>query len=649
MTALTDADVDVAAGAAEDQARRVYLVAAARLAEKVPRSRFAFLRDYQLDPATLGADSWCGDPTSPLHRLAVATGFDLPELVDLFTLALVDEDARFGAVFDDLTGHPRPTTGLLHAWWPGSRPTLRRMREVGLVVGVPGAVSTADECLRVPALVWDALRGDAPGRGGALRHRPASRALPVDDLILPDDLAGHVGRIPGALASGSVDAVVLRGPLASGRRTVAAAVAAAAGFGVLEVGLEPGDERWASVGVLATLLGDAPILVVEPDPGERRSLPVLAGSTTPVLVVTGSRGAVTGPDLRRSVTVDLGVPGPVERARHWAAATGSAAGVRALAERYRMTGGNIRQVAESARAATMLAGRGDAIDAIDAGDVAVAVRELQRHHFDTIATRVPTPDSWSALAVAPEAMRDLALAELRCRHRESLAASSGPGGGEGGCGVRLLFRGPSGTGKTLAARTLAGVLGLDLYAVDLAAVVDKYLGETEKNLDRLFCRAEETGAALLLDEGDALLTRRTSVESSNDRYANLETNFLLQRLESFEGILVVTTNAATRIDGAFERRMDVVVDFPQPDEAERWWLWRLHLPSEHDVVQEVVDDLAVQCQMTGAEIRNAVLHARLLAVEDGVSLHGDHLVAAAHRELERSGRTCPLPCGGRRG
>ncbi len=193
--------------------------------------------------------------------------------------------------------------------------------------------------------------------------------------------------------------------------------------------------------------------------------------------------------------------------------------------------------------------------------MARAVRDLQRHHFDTVATRVETPDSWSALAVSPEAMRDLVLAELRCRHRESLAAAAGPGGRPGGCGVRLLFRGPSGTGKTLAARTLAGVLGLDLYAVDLAAVVDKYLGETEKNLDRLFSRAEETGASLLLDEGDALMTRRTSVESSNDRYANLETNFLLQRLESFEGILVVTTNAAARIDTAFARRMDVVVDF----------------------------------------------------------------------------------------
>ncbi len=299
MTAQLDADRDLVPGAAEDQARRVYLAAAARLSEQVPTSRFPFLRDYRVDLATLAPDAWGGDPTSPLHRLAVATGFELPELVDLFTVALVDEDARFGAVFEAFTGHPRPTQGLLHAWWPQSRPVLRRMRGLGLVAAVPGAFSAADECLRVPPVVWDALRGDAPTGAAGLRHRPASGAVPVDSLVLPDDVAAQVVRLPAALASGAVDAVVLRGPHSSGRRTVARAVAAAAGRGVLEVDLGAEDERWPSVGVLATLLGAAPLVVVDPAPGQRRRLPALAGATGPVLVVTGSRGAVTGPDLRR--------------------------------------------------------------------------------------------------------------------------------------------------------------------------------------------------------------------------------------------------------------------------------------------------------------------------------------------------------------
>ena len=223
MTARLDTD------AVEDQARRVYFAAVARLAERVPLSKFPFLRDYQVDLATLGADSWCGDPASPLHRLAQATGFELPELVDLFTVALVDEDARFGAVFEASTGHPRPTVGLLHAWWPHSRPTLRRMRELGLLTAVPGAVSTADECLRVPTLVWDAVRGDPLPASGPLRHRPAWEALALDELILAEDVAAQLDRLPAALAAGDVGAVVLRGPRASGRHTVAGAIAASRG------------------------------------------------------------------------------------------------------------------------------------------------------------------------------------------------------------------------------------------------------------------------------------------------------------------------------------------------------------------------------------------------------------------------------------
>ncbi|HWW75842.1 MAG TPA: ATP-binding protein, partial [Pyrinomonadaceae bacterium] len=162
------------------------------------------------------------------------------------------------------------------------------------------------------------------------------------------------------------------------------------------------------------------------------------------------------------------------------------------------------------------------------------------------------------MAAGQETLRELANLESRCRHRERLHANVGESlGAQLNCGVRALFSGPSGTGKTLAARLLASTLGMDLYRLDLSSVVNKYIGETEKSLNQIFARAEELDVILLLDEGDALLTQRTNVNSSNDRYANLETNFLLQRLETFEGIIVVTTNASERIDSAFQRRMDV--------------------------------------------------------------------------------------------
>jgi SpoVK/Ycf46/Vps4 family AAA+-type ATPase len=215
-------------------------------------------------------------------------------------------------------------------------------------------------------------------------------------------------------------------------------------------------------------------------------------------------------------------------------------------------------------------------------------------------------------------------------------------------GVRVLLAGPSGTGKTLAARLLASVLGKELYALDLSSVVNKYIGETEKNLDAVFTRAEELDVVLLLDEGDALMTRRTDVQSSNDRYANLETNFLLQRLEAYEGILVVSTNAGDRIDGAFRRRMDVVIEFRAPDAMERWHIWQLHLPPSHLVDADAVDEIAGRCVLTGGQIRNAVLHASLLALAGdrddgaGAAVTSAHVEEAVRREYRKAGLVCPL-------
>jgi SpoVK/Ycf46/Vps4 family AAA+-type ATPase len=310
-----------------------------------------------------------------------------------------------------------------------------------------------------------------------------------------------------------------------------------------------------------------------------------------------------------------------------------------LGVRFRMTGGNIRRTAQLARAEAALAGREQPV----AEDVMRGARAQQARLLDTLAARVPTVIDWDRVAVRPETMRELRLLEVRCRHRERIATAVGAAASQDlTAGVRALLTGPSGTGKTLAARTLAGVLGVDLYRIDLSTVVNKYLGETEKNLDRLFSRAEESDAALLLDEGDALMTRRTDVQTSNDRYANLETNFLLQRLESFDGIVLITTNAADRIDDAFRRRMDVVIDFGLPDELERWSIWRLHLPDSHAVGDDLVEELAVRCALSGGQMRNAVLHASLLALQDGGTICSEHLEAAVRREYQQAGQVCPL-------
>lgn len=256
---------------------------------------------------------------------------------------------------------------------------------------------------------------------------------------------------------------------------------------------------------------------------------------------------------------------------------------------------------------------------------------------------VPCSGGWEQMAAPRETMAELRSLEQRCRHREQLRDEAGSAlGGNLNCGVRALFSGPSGTGKTMAARLLASSLQMDLYRVDLSSVVNKYIGETEKNLNQVFSRAEELDVVLLMDEGDALLTNRTSVFSSNDRYANLETNFLLQRLESFEGILVITTNAGGRIDSAFQRRMDVIIDFRPPEPQERWLIWQIHLPAGHQVDAHWLEEASIRCVLSGGQIRNAVLHASLLALSNGGTLKTAHAEEAVQREYRKSGAVCPL-------
>jgi hypothetical protein len=421
------------------------------------------------------------------------------------------------------------------------------------------------------------------------------------------------------------------------------AVARELGRGVLELeGLhKPDDERWRLVGPLATLRNALPVIVLDLGPGETAELPALASYAGPLAVVLGKQGGLKGPAIERAVTMTLELPDAAARRRHWMAgfAGHDVSDLDQMSERFRMTGGNIRRTSTLARSHAALAGR----VTISLADVRQASRSLNRQALETLAAPIPTCGGWDDLGVADETRSELLDLETRCRHRENLADAVGESlGAQLNGGVRALFRGPSGTGKTMAARLLASVLQMDLYRLDLSAVVNKYIGETEKNLNQIFTLAEELDVILLLDEGDALLTQRTNVQTSNDRYANLETNYLLQRIETYEGILIVTTNAGDRIDSAFQRRMDVVVDFHPPEATERWTIWQLHLPATHAIEQPLLQEVAARCTLTGGQIRNAVLHAGLLALNDGRVVTTAHLEAAVRREYHKLGSVCPL-------
>ena len=586
----------------------------------------------------------------PLRELCEAAGLDQTSLALLMTIGLVEEDARFGFMFEYLqgiVGQPRPTQGLLHSWFGPEhivRSSIRRMQEVGLAQVVNADVPRSGRALQVPTPVWDAIRGERPARLGSwARYRSPEELADLNSLTLPPEIARQARALPPLFASGEVKTVIVRGPQHNGRRTLLGAMASTLGRSMLEINgpSKPDDERWKLVGPLATLLHAMPVIVLETAPGETAVLPEFEGFSGPVGLVLDKRGGVSGPPVERAFTLALNMPDVVTRRLHWSQSLeiDDPVHLDKITERFRLTSGNIRRTARLALSYAAVEGRSEAKMA----DVQQASRVLSRQTLETLARRVNTSGDWDQLAVTSQTLAELCNLESRCRFRERLHDwSSSPLNADRNPGVRALFSGPSGTGKTLAAQLLAAELQMDLYRLDLSAVVNKYIGETEKNLDQVFARAEELDVILLLDEGDALLTQRTNVQTSNDRYANLETNYLLQRLESFEGILIVTTNAVDRIDNAFQRRMDVVVDFRPPDAAERWNIWQMHLPRGHQIDATLLGDIAGRCVMTGGQIRNAALHASVLALEHGQVMMSSHLEAAVHREYRKLGAVCPL-------
>jgi hypothetical protein len=262
--------------------------------------------------------------------------------------------------------------------------------------------------------------------------------------------------------------------------------------------------------------------------------------------------------------------------------------------------------------------------------------------LERLARRVLPGAGWVDLVLPPATMDQLHELAARARHRDQVLADwrMRPGGGRGR-GITALFAGDSGTGKTMSAEVIAGELGLDLYAINLATVVDKYVGETEKNLDRLFTEAAGVNGVLLFDEADAIFGKRSEVRDAHDRYANIESAFLLQRMESFDGLAVLATNLRANLDEAFTRRLDAVVDFPTPDERLRRALWERclggRLPRADDLD---LDFCAAAVELSGGNIRSATLTAAYLAADAGRPVRMADLIRAVQREYRKLGRLC---------
>jgi hypothetical protein len=623
----------------------------------------------------LGAPHWCAAPEPPPQLLDALRdcpepGPRLKQLTDTFRLSPFERDALlitlapevdlryervFGYLADDITRR-RPTVevilnllsptfetklaarasfspeaplikhGLLHLFADSSRvqpPLLDKLARV-------------DE--RVIAFL---LEDDAPAP-------PA--ALSIDDLLLPRH---QVEQLENAIRAQHA-VVYLRGSQGSGRRSIAEACCAAIGLRLFavdgEAALKPEPdafERAVCAAFRETLLTPSAILwsnfdafLADSRRLERQLLfEAIAQCGAPVFLSGEAdwqppASLLNGPFVR----IDLACPSAEDRAKLWTRFLGNAAAEPDLADvaaRFRLNPGQIRDAAASA--INVARSRGSTPSQ---ADLYAACRAHSNSRLGTLARKLEPRPRWDDIVLPPDRKQQLLDICNWARYRALVYEDWGFDRKLSlGKGLNVLFAGPPGTGKTMAAEILAGELGLDLYKIDLSSVVSKYIGETEKNLSRIFAEAETSNAVLFFDEADALFGKRTEVRDAHDRYANIETGYLLQRMEEYEGIAILATNLKKNLDEAFVRRMQFMLEFPLPSELDRRHIWKRIWPEGAPLAAELdLDLVAARFQITGGNIRNVALGAAFLAASDGKVIAMSHLWQAMRREYQKMGK-----------
>jgi AAA+ superfamily predicted ATPase len=390
-----------------------------------------------------------------------------------------------------------------------------------------------------------------------------------------------------------------------------------------------------------SLLLDAQLVLegFESLPGQeeatQRVRAALSGSTRPLVVTSSSPEQQKIAVGRHMVVRDVRIIPSNVREEIWAQSLPEIP-AEATASLYRVGVGAIARCAEGARLRASV--RGD--DVCDVRDVAAAVRAEFETDLGTVAQRVEVSQTWDDLVVPDDTGRTIAELVEQLRHRSTVLGRWGFQRKLGkGLGTTALFSGEPGTGKSMVAGLIARELGLELYQIDLSRVLSKWIGETEKNLAKVFDAAETGHVVLLFDEADSLLGKRTTDQkSANDRYANIETNYILQRLEQFHGIALLTSNLESSIDPALSRRLSFELRFPFPDKEQRAEIWRRMLPAELPIEGDIdFLKLADRFELSGGYIRNIVLRAAYLAASDGRALTMQHLLRAAEYEYRDHG------------
>ncbi len=328
--------------------------------------------------------------------------------------------------------------------------------------------------------------------------------------------------------------------------------------------------------------------------------------------------------------------------RHWNGSSPLAGEVdfSELAGKFRLSGGQIRDALATGR--NLALWRAPENGSVTSYDLHSACRKQFRGKLSTLARKIQPKYGWDDIILPRDQIEQ--LREI-CSYVRYYHTVYGDWGFERklstGKGLNVLFAGPSGTGKTMAAEIMANELGLDLYKIDLSAIVSKYIGETEKNLDRIFQEGQTSNAILFFDEADALFGKRSEVRDSHDRYANIEMAYLLQKMDEYEGVVILATNLRKNMDEAFARRMHFAVEFPIPEEADRRRIWENIFPGEAPLAADLdLSFLARQFKITGGNIKNIALSAAFLAAQDGGCITMENLIWATKREYQKMGKLC---------
>ncbi len=597
-----------------------------------------------------------------LDRIAEAFGLSSFERNLLLLCAGVELDPEFAALCaaaQNDTARPFPSFSLALANLPdahwtalGPQAPLRRWRLIEMAAGQP--LTTAP--LRIDETVLHFLAGLAE-----LDRRLAAMLLPLPMLGLDALAPSHAIIAQRAAATweavgadNTTPLVQLAGDTIDGRPIVAAA-AALLGLraAVLTADRVPGgaDEMedvvrlWSreiclsGFGVLLVERDDAGTVPADDVPGRTNAVArLLERLPGPVALCERERSRVA----HRLVTAFEVAPLPApEQCHAWRAALGGVvaddqATIEAVSDlvsaQFSINRPAIEAIAAEAAARTARFGR-------PVQEIGAAAWDLCRAHvrtrLDGLAQRIDPRVNWSELILPDAEMTTLRTIAAQVRQRTTVYERWGfAAKSPRGLGISALFSGPSGTGKTMAAEVLASELHLDLYRIDLASVVSKYIGETEKNLRRVFDAAERSGAILLFDEADALFGKRSEVKDSHDRYANIEVSYLLQRMEAYRGLVILTSNMKTALDPAFLRRLRFTVQFPFPDAAQRLRVWRQAFPAATPT--EAVDfGRLAQLRIAGGNIRSIAMNAAFLAADAAEPVRMSHLMTAARSEYAK--------------